>query len=137
LTGVPQPELVNRSINPPAGKVIGGGTVLNGMVFDRGSKGDYDRWEALGNPGWNFASLLPYFKRSEKFTPPDSKLQAEGWEVEYDPAYHGEHGHVQSSFAPFVWPSTGKILTSTSLAVLTRYNRKLHKRYERTRCTDY
>ncbi|KUJ09818.1 alcohol oxidase [Mollisia scopiformis] len=106
MTSIPQPELGNRSVNTPAGKVIGGGTVLNGMVFNRGSRADYDRWEALGNPGWNFENLLPYFKKSEIFTPPDLKLEAEGWDIQYNPAYHGEHGHVHSSFAPFVWPST-------------------------------
>jgi choline dehydrogenase-like flavoprotein len=107
ISGIPQPELDNRSIKTPAGKVVGGGTVLNGMVFDRGSRSDYDRWEKLGNPGWNFENLLSYFKKSEIFTPPDINLRAEGWDIEYNPAYHGYHGHVHSSFAPFVWPSTG------------------------------
>lgn len=80
------------------------------MVFNRGSKADYDRWEALGNPGWNFENLLPYFKKAEKFTPPDLKLEKEGWDIEWNPAYHGERGHVHSSFAPFVWPSMSKFL---------------------------
>jgi choline dehydrogenase-like flavoprotein len=110
MTGIPQPQLGNRSIRTPAGKVIGGGTVLNGMVFNRGSKADYDRWAALGNPGWDFENLLPYFKKAENFTPPDPKAEEEGWDIEYDPAYHGEHGHVHSSFAPFIWPSTSESL---------------------------
>ena len=53
----------NRVIAIPAGKVVGGGTVLNGMVFDRGAAGDYDAWDDLGNEGWGFNSLLPFFKK--------------------------------------------------------------------------
>lgn len=112
MTGILQPELGNRSIKTPAGRVIGGGTVLNGMVFDRGSAGDYDRWETLGNPGWTFEKLFPYFKKAEKFTPPELELKAKGWDIEYDPAYHGENGHVHSSFAPFVWPSTSECFSA-------------------------
>lgn len=47
----------------PQGKIVGGSTKLNRMVFDRGSKSDYDGWETLGNKGWNFAGLLPYIKK--------------------------------------------------------------------------
>jgi choline dehydrogenase-like flavoprotein len=111
LTGVPQAELLNRSVHAPSGKVIGGGTVLNGMVFNRGSRSDYDRWERLGNPGWNWDSLLPYFKKAEHFTPPEKGL-AEEWDIEYEPSFHGETGFVQSSFPPFVWPFTSEISTS-------------------------
>lgn len=113
-----QPGLQNRSIATPAGKVIGGGTVLNGMVFNRGSSSDYDRWEVLGNPGWTFDAMLPYFKEAEHFTPPQKQLAKE-WEIEYVPEYHGEDGHVQSSFPDFVWPSTGKHVTTLSLNKLT------------------
>lgn len=57
------PSLDGRSVSIPLGKVVGGSTKLNRMVFDRGSKSDYDRWEALGNQDWGFESLLPYFKK--------------------------------------------------------------------------
>lgn len=43
--------------------MVGGGTVVNGMFFARGSAGDYDAWENLGNPGWGWEGLLPYFKK--------------------------------------------------------------------------
>lgn len=62
-TTVAMPSVNNRSIAVPAGKVVGGGTVLNGMVFDRGAAADYDAWGELGNEGWSFAELLPYFKK--------------------------------------------------------------------------
>ncbi|RDW72154.1 hypothetical protein BP5796_08188 [Coleophoma crateriformis] len=109
LTGVPQPELGGRSVQTPAGKVVGGGSVLNGMVYNRGSRAEYDRWEELGNPGWNFDGLLPYFKKAENFTPPSEALLAE-WDIEYNPAFHGSQGFVHSSFPPFVWPSSRNFL---------------------------
>jgi choline dehydrogenase-like flavoprotein len=43
--------------------VVGGGTVVNGMFFNRGSAGDYEAWENLGNPEWGWEGLLPYFKK--------------------------------------------------------------------------
>lgn len=63
LTYAPSTAVGNRSIPIPLGKVVGGSTKLNRMVFDRGSKCDYDRWEALGNEDWGFDDLLPYFKK--------------------------------------------------------------------------
>ena len=60
---VPQTGLDGRSSPVYSASVVGGGTVVNGMFFNRGSAGDYDAWEKLGNPGWGWAGLLPYFKK--------------------------------------------------------------------------
>ena len=60
---VPQPGLDNRSPYALGGRVVGGGSAVNGMFIDRGSAEDYDNWAKLGNPGWDFAGLLPYFKK--------------------------------------------------------------------------
>ncbi len=49
------------------GKTLGGSSALNGTIYSRGQAWDYDQWGALGNPGWDFASVLPYFKRNECF----------------------------------------------------------------------
>ena len=62
-TSVPQAGLDNRTAPLYTGAVVGGGTVVNGMFFHRGSAGDYDAWEKLGNPGWGWKDLLPYFKK--------------------------------------------------------------------------
>ena len=51
----------------PLGKTMGGGSTLNGMQYVRGSPQDFDFWAALGNHGWDYLSVLPYFKRSEDF----------------------------------------------------------------------
>ena len=55
----------DRAIPIPRGKVLGGSSSINGHVVTRGQPEDYDEWAALGNPGWDFASLLPYFRKSE------------------------------------------------------------------------
>jgi choline dehydrogenase len=61
----PQKALGGRKLYLPRGKVIGGSSAINGMVYFRGDESDYDQWAQLGNPGWSFADCLPYFIRSE------------------------------------------------------------------------
>jgi choline dehydrogenase-like flavoprotein len=62
---VPQPGLNGRRGYQPRGKVLGGSSSINAMVYARGHASDYDHWAAQGNPGWSYADVLPYFKRSE------------------------------------------------------------------------
>ena len=62
---VPQPGLNGRRGYQPRGKVLGGSSSVNAMVYIRGQREDYDAWAAEGNAGWSFADLLPYFRRSE------------------------------------------------------------------------
>jgi choline dehydrogenase len=61
----PEPELNNRSIIQPRGKVLGGSSSINGLLYLRGQPGDYDHWRQLGNTGWSFDDVLPYFRRAE------------------------------------------------------------------------
>ena len=75
----PETELHNRRIACPRGKVLGGTSCINGMVYIRGQKEDYDGWAKLGNQGWSYEEVLPYFKRSEH--------KAEGAN-----AFHGQGG---------------------------------------------
>jgi len=61
----PEPELNNRQIIQPRGKVLGGSSSINGLLYVRGQHEDYDHWRQLGNTGWGFADVLPYFRRAE------------------------------------------------------------------------
>jgi choline dehydrogenase-like flavoprotein len=61
----PQPQAANRPIYIPRGRTLGGSSSINGMVYMRGHKLDYDDWAKAGNTGWSYAEVLPYFKKSE------------------------------------------------------------------------
>ncbi|MDC0948235.1 GMC family oxidoreductase N-terminal domain-containing protein [Gammaproteobacteria bacterium] len=76
--------LNGRQLDYPRGKVIGGCSAINGMIYMRGQSGDYDHWQALGNRGWNWSSVLPYFKRSEDHYAGASEFHGAGgeWRVE-------------------------------------------------------
>lgn len=65
LSTEPQPGLNGRRGYQPRGKVLGGSSCLNAMVYTRGQREDYDHWAALGNAGWSYDEVLPYFKRAE------------------------------------------------------------------------
>ena len=61
----PEPYLTNRKIFCPRGKVWGGSSSINFLLYVRGNHHDYDHWQELGNPGWSYQDVLPYFKKSE------------------------------------------------------------------------
>lgn len=63
----PEPHLNGRRLATPRGKVIGGSSSINGMVYVRGHARDYDTWDAMGAQGWSYADVLPYFKRMENW----------------------------------------------------------------------
>ena len=72
----PEPHLGGRRLATPRGKVIGGSSSINGMVFVRGHAEDFDRWEEAGARGWAFKDVLPYFQRMETRT---ARRGEEGW----------------------------------------------------------
>ena len=65
---VPQPQLANRRLYLPRGKTLGGSSSINGMVYMRGHHADYDEWRQRGCEGWDWDSVLPYFKKAENQT---------------------------------------------------------------------
>lgn len=63
----PEPHLDNRTIDEKSGKILGGSTSINAMIFNRGNPMDYEGWASLGLTDWKFADVLPYFKKMETF----------------------------------------------------------------------
>ncbi|MGR4871157.1 GMC family oxidoreductase [Variovorax sp. LARHSF232] len=85
----PVPGLSNRQLSIPQGRVVGGSSSVNGLVYVRGKRADYDDWRDRGNTGWGYDDLLPYFKRSE------TKI-GEG-----DERYRGKHGELKVTDGPW------------------------------------
>jgi choline dehydrogenase len=81
----PEPGLNGRALNYPRGKVIGGSSAINAMIYMRGQAGDYDHWRQLGLPGWSWDDVLPYFKKHEDSFLGASEHHAVGgeWRVEF------------------------------------------------------
>ncbi|MDX3928167.1 MAG: GMC family oxidoreductase N-terminal domain-containing protein [Shinella sp.] len=75
---VPQRNLDNREIWYPQGKTLGGSSSINAMVYIRGQREDYDNWAALGNDGWSYNEVLPYFRKSEDNDRLVNKYHGEG-----------------------------------------------------------
>lgn len=89
---VPQKHVNNRSMLVPRAKSVGGCTTVNGMIYTRGQRTDYDHWAQLGNRGWDYESVLPYFKK------------AESWGGGGDMSIHGTDGPLKTSRAPITSP---------------------------------
>jgi len=80
----PEAGMNGRKVYWPRGKTLGGSSSINGLIYIRGQRQDYDRWAAAGNAGWSYADVLPYFKRLERA-------------IDGDPAWHGVDGPLWCS----------------------------------------
>ncbi|MGV8921073.1 MAG: GMC family oxidoreductase [Pseudomonas sp.] len=87
FVSAPQKNLNGRTLHTPRGKVLGGSSSMNSMIYIRGHASDYDRWAQAGCPGWDWNSVLPYFKKSE------SNL------IGQDPRLHGNAGELHVEVA--------------------------------------
>ncbi len=88
----PEPHLGGRQLATPRGKVIGGSSSINGMVYVRGHAKDYDTWEAMGAQGWSYADVLPYFQRMETWHGGDDAGRDDG--------FRGKNGPLHISRGP-------------------------------------
>ncbi|KAH8660499.1 hypothetical protein BX600DRAFT_488607 [Xylariales sp. PMI_506] len=104
ITSVPQSGLGGRTAEVQGAATVGGGSTVNGMLFNRGSVADYDSWEELGNPGWGWKGILPYFRKSVTFHPPSEWLQDTFGTTYDEEAAYGEKGPIHASFPSWSWP---------------------------------
>jgi len=96
----PEPGLDGRRLHTPRGKVLGGSSSINGLVYVRGNAQDYERWEQEGAAGWNYAAVLPYFRRAE--------TRAEGGD-----RYRGDAGKLQTRYGTLENPLHAAWLAAT------------------------
>lgn len=89
----PEPHMANREVSVVRGRVVGGCSSINGMIYTRGQRQDYDDWGALpGCEGWSFDDILPYFKKPENY------------EVESDNPFHGNGGELNVTNVQMKYP---------------------------------
>jgi len=81
-----EPGSLGRSLDLYQGRLVGGSSAVNATIALRGTPDDYDQWAALGNPGWSFAEVLPFFRRLER-------------DLDFDDAWHGRDGPLPISRA--------------------------------------
>jgi len=106
FASTPQTHLANRTDAVRVGSAVGGGSVVNGMAYTRGSAEDYNAWEALGNKGWNWENLFPYFRKSTTFAPPPEKY-VEEYGFDWAPEVY-DHGPLQVGFPSWQWPASSQ-----------------------------
>jgi choline dehydrogenase-like flavoprotein len=99
---VPQPGLNGRKGYQPRGKTLGGSSSINAMLYVRGNRWDYDHWASLGNDGWSYDELLPYFKRSEH----NEEIANE---------YHGQGGPLNVTYPRHASPLNQMFLDAAAL----------------------
>ena len=97
----PDPTRLDRVELWPRGKGLGGSSIINGMIYVRGNRSDYDAWGALGNPGWDYAGVLPSFMRMET-----SEVQGQG---------RGQFGPQPVSKPRYLHPLTHKVIDAAGL----------------------
>ena len=103
----PQPALGNRRLYLPRGKTLGGTSSINGMVYIRGNHADYDEWRQRGCVGWDWDSVLPYFRKAQN--------QARG-----ESQYHGTGGPLNVSDQPYRFELTEAVLAACEQAGIPR-----------------
>ncbi|KAF7352085.1 GMC oxidoreductase [Mycena venus] len=96
----PQVNAKGRSLYLPRGKCLGGSSLINYMALGRGHEAEYNAFEALGSPGWDFKALLEYFRKSETFAPTAEQMSE--LQVDFNAAAHGTSGPIQRTLPRWI-----------------------------------
>ena len=135
----PGSEWVTRSVPQPRGKVLGGSSSINGMIYIRGQREDYDHWRQLGNAGWSYDDILPYFRKAEDQQRGESEFHGEGGPLTVSDARDTHplsdsfieaavaqgyqrnddfNGELQEGFGPYQWTTRNGRRCSAAVAFL-------------------
>ena len=104
-TAEPEPATGGRRVPVPRGRILGGSSAINGLAFVRGQAQDFDTWAQMGNQGWSYADVLPFFKRMERWEGPGG-----------DGAYRGTEGPLRITNPPPATPLLRAILEAAQQA---------------------
>ncbi|KAF5295307.1 hypothetical protein FQA39_LY13172 [Lamprigera yunnana] len=120
-------SLKNNRCSLPRGKAVGGTSVINFLVYTRGNKLDFDEWQTLGNKGWAYKEVLPYFKKSENCST----------QIKFDAQYRGTNGPLTVEYSKFCTPIRDFFLkSSTEFGVRnTDPNGKFHIGFSQVQAT--
>lgn len=117
----PQQYTNDRKLVYDSGKALGGTSTINGATYVRAQKAQIDAWERLGNEGWNWDTLFPYYLKSEHFYRPTPDLVAKG--ANYIPANHGYSGHVGVGWSNYTMGENAhEVMNQTWQALGLPYN---------------
>ncbi|KAJ2982701.1 hypothetical protein NUW58_g6387 [Xylaria curta] len=96
---LPQQGLEGRFIRQPQGKVVGGSSAINGQAFIAPGQAEIDAWAKLGNPGWDWASLVPSYRKSYTLIPPSNEATLKHLGIDWiNDEYRGSSGPIKVSF---------------------------------------
>jgi choline dehydrogenase-like flavoprotein len=107
MTSIPQPDAGNKVYSMPRGKVLGGSSAINYLMYVRGSRADYDGWESMGNKGWGWDGLVPYFQKHQTLDVNPHVEEANDPQFMPHAAkdkYHGTNGPIHTSFNDHYMP---------------------------------
>ncbi|KAF4425980.1 Dehydrogenase xptC [Colletotrichum fructicola] len=106
----PQTFLDGRTRDINQGKVVGGGSVVNGMCWTRGAAADFDAWEELGNDGWGWDGLLPYFKKVERYTTNVGQVIRDEFNIKPNMSFHGTNGPINVAYPEHIYNTSSSVL---------------------------
>src|ERR1700751_6391082 len=125
----PEANIGNRSLHWPRGRVLGGTSSINGMLYVRGNPADYDGWAQMGCRGWSYSDVLPYFKKSEHSDPGDTEYRGKSGPLlveDYRPILPLTHRFVeaaQQAGFPLTRDYNGAVQEGVGYSQMTRNGR--------------
>ena len=125
----PEPGIGNRSVHWPRGRVLGGTSSINGMLYVRGNSADYDSWAQMGCRGWSYADVLPFFKKSENYAFGDPEYRSKGGPLPVEdyrtilPLTHHFVEAAQQAGFPLTPDYNGAVQEGVGYSQMTRHGR--------------